>query len=537
MDSHAIREENAVLRNRVTEAEEKLRLCADALEKRNSQLKEWTALYEDLRNQFLQAQDTCNSQAELIKDRDSAIIALQQIINQLRVEQMKQSTNNRNVEADLHNKLYQKELEFKEQLSKMSNAKAPAEEKFRQLGELLDKKESTIQQMQNDFKKMNEQLEVLDQQYKNQTNQINQLQNDKANLEQENRNLVRQLIDAKSGREELQKIEELQVALEKQRQLNLSTRNKAAKLKKIGQVLRDEGKEKDRIIEETQANVELLVSKVQDYSDRLQSQIQKCDDLRERCSKAIQNERTHINKYNEKESECKRLHNQIQILEEQLKFADRDHARAVHNRIREMKNESAEKEKQRANQIRIKQEIEKRLNAEENLFMYKDQVAELQKEVSILKEQLADAKGADVQPLINLIQDLRIEAIGIDPELTSIMEEIPQETPFSLQITSDEINQNDDICEEEKKKLIKISANMAQIQIENRELRLLLERCIRIASIYHRVSHVIAQYPILSMDDIGTQAERGNWLLPANVEHLQRTIIKLHEILIRRKYD
>jgi hypothetical protein len=33
---------------------------------------------------------------------------------------------------------------------------------------------------------------------------------------------------------------------------------------------------------------------------------------------------------------------------------------------------------------------------------------------------------------------------------------------------------------------------------------------------------------------MATDAERGNWILPADVEHLQRTIVKLHELLIRK---
>ena len=40
MDTHAIREENSLLRTRIKQCEEKMRLLADTLEARNAQMKE-----------------------------------------------------------------------------------------------------------------------------------------------------------------------------------------------------------------------------------------------------------------------------------------------------------------------------------------------------------------------------------------------------------------------------------------------------------------------------------------------------------------
>jgi hypothetical protein len=48
------------------------------------------------------------------------------------------------------------------------------------------------------------------------------------------------------------------------------------------------------------------------------------------------------------------------------------------------------------------------------------------------------------------------------------------------------------------------------------------------------VSFVISRYPILCVDDVGSGESRGNWILHVEIEHLQRTIIKLHEILARQ---
>ena len=520
------------LKERVIQAEGQLKLVADALEKRNQQLVQWSQLYNDPRNQFIRAQDTCNAQAQTIKDLNSVIANLQKENQRLDCEKMQEKLKSLQKEAASQKQLYQKEVEFKDQLTKLSTVRAPGLEKLSHFEEYLKEKNTKVEQLEQNLKEVSDQLDNFKKENNEQANQISQLQNDKGQLESENRQLALKLIDAKSGREEYKKIEDLQLEIDKLHQQYVKTLDKCKKLKKVGQVLNAKVQEKERICSELQDNIEILVSKVTEYSNRLQTQMNRNDELREKCSKAVQNERTHIVKYNEKETECKKLQSQVQMLEEHIKSIDRDHIKAVHNRIKGIQNEEIEKEKKRSIQIELKKEREKRLDVEENLFKYKDQIADLQKEISLLKEQLADAKGADVQPLIDLIQDLRVEAIGIDPEFNMILDEIPEETPFNNDLMT-----NNDICDTERSLLMRISANMTQMQIENRELRLLLDRALRIGSIYHRVSHTIAQYPLLSIDDIGTQTERGYWLLPADVEHLQRTIIKLHEILIRRKYE
>ena len=117
MDSHQIREENSILRDRVIKAETKLKLVADVLEKRNTQLEQCSQSYKDLRNQFIRAQDACNSQAQKIKDRDLLIEQLKRDIQQLKCEKIQQNYNKIQTEADLEKKLYQIEVEFKEQLT------------------------------------------------------------------------------------------------------------------------------------------------------------------------------------------------------------------------------------------------------------------------------------------------------------------------------------------------------------------------------------------------------------------------------------
>ena len=181
------------------------------------------------------------------------------------------------------------------------------------MNNFLNEKGTKIQQLEQNLEELHKKLDDLEKQNEAQADQISQLQNEKREIETQNRNLVLQLVDAKSGREEFKKIEELQFELDKCHQQYLQSLEKSKKLKKVGQVLKSKSEEKERIISEMQENIDILVSKVTEYSNRLQTQMNRNDELREKCSKAIQNERSYINKYNEKESENKKLQIQVQI--------------------------------------------------------------------------------------------------------------------------------------------------------------------------------------------------------------------------------
>ena len=109
MDSHAIREENAVLRTRLSQAEDKLRQLADALEQRNNQLHEWARLYEDLEKNFQIAQDAAKTQNEFLNQRDEIISSLQQQVNELRSREKEQ--------ANIHSQEAEK---LRQELSKQS---------------------------------------------------------------------------------------------------------------------------------------------------------------------------------------------------------------------------------------------------------------------------------------------------------------------------------------------------------------------------------------------------------------------------------
>lgn len=200
----------------------------------------------------------------------------------------------------------------------------------------------------------------------------------------------------------------------------------------------------------------------------------------------------------------------------------------VNKRLEILRNEDPEKLKIRNLQVQLRTEMEKRLSAQEEVFDLKDQLEIYRNDIALLKEQLQEAQGQDTSPLVELIKDLRVEAITINEDLNQILQEVPQKREI------EQVELPEDICETERNLILHAFSVSKEYQIENIELRVLIDRLSRTASAYHRISNVISKYPVLCADDIGTSEFRGNWILPVETEHLQRCIIKLHEILSRQ---
>lgn len=531
MDSHEIREENVILRQRVAHSEQKLRQMAEALEKRNVQLREWAAMYNDLQKQFFEAQESANTQSAFIKERNQTIVRLTHMIEELRIDQQKQSNENSKAAAALRDEITNERLYLVETLNRLSQAKVPAAEAFQELGDLLEKKDKQIALFQNQYEELSKKYKSLNQELDNRDNDLQQLSNENDELSQMNRILKQQLLDAKSGRQELAKIEELNQVIETKRKKNLELEKSRSRLKKIGIKLRDDVKQRDSVIEQLQDNLERLSDRIEGDQCRLRDQQNKYDELREKYSKLVQSERRSNNKYQAKKNKNHNLKQQIELLQMQVKNSGEKKSKIAQNRLRVIKEDEQEQIKVRELKVDYRKEVEKRLEAEEQVFDLKDRIKELENEIALVRNQLTEAKGADTGPLIDLLKDLQIEAITIDSEYYELMNSIPEES------TSDIIEITDDMCESPT--VTAIIAKYTNYQIENKELRILLKRFARSASLYHRVSSIIANYPILSTEDVATQEERGNWVLPADVEHLQRTIVKLHELLIRQhpSYD
>lgn len=531
MENHEIREENAVLRQRVEQVEEKMRELVQALEKRNDQVKEWARMYEDLQAQFLEAQDAANTQAGFVQERNNTIQKLNDVIDKLRQDNYQQSSLSAKNAEILLEEVYKQKLDLAEILNKLTHTKIPAEDAFRQMGEMLDRKEAQIKELSNKFGELTAKYETLENDIANRDAEIGHLQRENDENERQIVILKQQLADARSGRWEIARIEELNLQIEKMRRLLQKAEREKAKLKKVGLKLKDDVKQRDAGLEQLQNSLECVMNQNVDLRERLRMQQMKTDEIAQKLSKSMESERRSNNKFQAKKTKAHNYKLQIKELEERVQQLGKKKTHIAVRRIQNLKQDGDEALKQKESKLQLRQEIEKRLDAEQRVFDMQDEMKALREENAMIKEKYSEAKGADVQPLVELIKDLQVEAITIDSEYYELMEQIPEEPPVSS------IEIPDDICDSDAHVIARIMAQATQYEIENKELRILLEKFSRAASMYHRVSSVIGKYPILSTEDIATQQDRGNWVLPADVEHLQRAVVKLHELLIRRKLD
>jgi hypothetical protein len=303
---------------------------------------------------------------------------------------------------------------------------------------------------------------------------------------------------------------------------NRDLMNEVAKQKEAHQGQADaEGAEKDLIKQ--------LEDKILDLQSRNRALTQGITECRAQVSQAEKSELAYSRRAQEADEKCHSLEEQIQMLTEQNKRLSGQKAEDASNVVKRLQSVSAVKGKMAAYKKRAEEEMRKRVSAEEVVIAQKEEVFGLKKENALLKDQVADSRSADVEPLVALLRDLRLECIEMEDEFRLLMEQIRPAKP----ILTEEVPKG--ICESVAAVVSRLIAQASQIEIENRELRVLLQRFMRAASTYHKIVEVVQQYPILSTDDIGQNEPYGNWVLGVDVEHLQRTVIKLHEILAKKR--
>ena len=527
MEDHEIREENAVLRQRVKTVEQKMDQLVQALEKRNDQIKEWAKIYSDLQQQFYQAQESANTQASFIQERNNTIQQLTQLIDELRQQNYIQTKNNLQEAEELRENILKEKQHLVDTLNHMLEAKIPAEEAFREMGEVLEKKNQQVEDLKNKFEDLSKKYAKLNDDIENRDEEIRQLDRENRELGEDIKILKLQLADARSGRCFIAKIDQLSIEVERLNQIIHKYEREKSKLKKVGRKLKDDVTQRNSIIEQLQDNLKGVMDQNVDLRSRLSDQQQKNYNLQQKMSKSFENEKNAINKFQQKKNKAHMLKLQIKDLEERIAKNSQKKSKIAISRLRQHQEDENEALRKKELKIQLRKEIEKRLDAEQEVFNMKDEMESLKTEIAKVKREYAELKGADVQPLIELLRDLQVEAITINSDYYEMINSIPEEHPIQ------DLDIPEDFCESPT--ATKLIAQATQYFIENKELRVLVQKFARHATIYGRISRVLGQYPILSTEDIGTQAERGSWILPADIEHLQRCVIKLHELLIRKK--
>ena len=528
MDTHAIREENSLLRTRIKQCEDKMRLLADTLEARNAQMKELVDMYNQLQDEFKQAQEAANSAANLLNERDGIIEHYSQLIAKLKNDLLAQALSNAQEASNLRDGLTNERLHFIDTLNRLSQAKAPAEEAFREMEELLDRKGKEYADLLKNFNDLSAKFAAVNEAGQNREAEFQRLLREKAALEQDNLQLRQELISARSGRKELAEIEKLKRMMEQMRQkMHEAVRAKRLLKKKLKSVLDELEKYKQGNFGQDDT-IAMLQDKILDLEARIRELNSKNDDLRAKATKAMRNEMEMSRKVAEMEQKNRLLDEQLLIMKEQNSKLSQQKGKDAADRMKEIRSIDQFKARLAAYKKRAQEEIAKRIGAEEAVYNHKEENFKLKKENALLKDKLEDQQGADVEPLVKLLRELRLEAINMDDEYRDLVQSVPPVKP----ILEEEVPKG--ICESAAASIARILAKNAETETENRELRVLINRFARSASVYHRMVEVIQQYPILSADDIGQEEPYGNWVLPVDVEHLQRTVIKLHEILSKR---
>lgn len=527
MDDHEIREENVILRHRVTKAEQKIEQLVQALEKRNAQINEWASMYSELQEDFFKAQDAAKTQANCVNERNKTIEELSKMIDELRQHNYVQATMSLKEAGELREDIKKEKLYLVDTLNHILQAKIPAEEALNELGQNLQKKNEKIFDLTNKYKDLNTNYEKLNEYVQKRDEDFSMLQKDNEAKDEAIMQLQAELEDARSGRRQRELIQQCNMKIEEMRLKLMKAEKVKENTKKQKREIQDNLNQRISDIERYENAIKLYQEQNAALQNRLNEAQTKNGALQKKASEAFNNEKMWMNKFQAKKEKAHILKVQLKEAQEKMVERDKKKTKIAVNRMRKIKQEDDDKMAQKELQIQLRQEKERRLDAEQEVFDMKDTVKKLQEEIKVAKQQAAEYQGADCKELVDLLRDLQLEAITINADFQEIFDSIPEE------ISLEEIDlPEESFCESPL--VTKIMSLATQYHIENTELRIVLKKLMRYTSIYKRICNVLAKYPILTTEDIGIQAERGSWVLTADVEHLQRCVIKLHELLIRK---
>jgi hypothetical protein len=117
----------------------------------------------------------------------------------------------------------------------------------------------------------------------------------------------------------------------------------------------------------------------------------------------------------EKKSKAHNQKLEIKKLQDELKQSSkRKKTKIAVRRLESIRDGDGDEDEEKATNQEVKQQlrqkIEKRLNAEQQMFDIREGMEFLRKEIAVVKEKYVELKGQDLNLLIDAIRDLQVEA-------------------------------------------------------------------------------------------------------------------------------
>lgn len=528
MDNHDIREENTYLRTYAQQCEDKLRSLADALEDRNRQIALWDERYNEIRAELEAAQDELEQRDQQLADRDRELGDANDSQSQL-IEKYENKIHQYKVTEDrLRGELEDQRKSFTRMLNDLNRSEDPKKDILSLVQKQLDDKDSLINQLRGEAEEAKRRCADAEGERDKLIEENYDLRQEKERLEQEIAQLRYDLENAGVARVSKEKLDGLTIDLDKERRKSQGLFKKYQQLKRSYAELMESAKQQIEVNERYENELKHALNDYDNAKREIQNLSTKNGELRRANRNLYEKQNKYKVRIEDLVSEVDAAKKEKELIELQIQEIQNEMLMQNKQKLERIKGVDKDKEKIKQLKLQARQEISRRMDAEELNLDLKEEIEKLNKEIAVLREELQDIQGIDTSPLVDLLKELRLEAIPIDGELQQIRDQIPPESDlFVIEIPSG-------ICESLAVVMARAAAVAQSVQIENRELRLIVQRLVRVASTYHRFVSVIAQYPILSTEDIGTAVDRGNWVLPVETEHLQRTIIKLHELLQRK---
>jgi predicted nucleic acid-binding Zn-ribbon protein len=126
----------------------------------------------------------------------------------------------------------------------------------------------------------------------------------------------------------------------------------------------------------------------------------------------MEHERCLSNKFQAKKSNAHNQKFEITKLQDHLKQASKKKKKTqiAVRRLEGIRDLDEEKATNQEAKLQLRQKIEKRLDAEQQVFDMKDEMESLREEIVVVKEKYSELNGQELNPLIDAIRDLQVEA-------------------------------------------------------------------------------------------------------------------------------